>query len=369
VQRSADAGWLDIRQRQYYDEVQDLKVEGRVQLTGVVRDLLIDGTRGRVLVENIIDGVPYVQTWFYWRYEDGWRHVPPDFTFWGEVRQYNGTRVTVVYQALDERFAFDLGLTVEGWVDSTCTLILQCGDFPHITVNVIPDEFMRLPQWGTNNLWRLDVPSPYTTRARSDQPFTAEVKQEAANLIAQRLIAEVASTPIPNSDALFLRQSAEAWLIGRFMALNPNTLLMISLTQNYGLEALGRMFQLMTPDASVGVLAQVTGVNRLDEANLDWRDFLTWRLAQEDRLYRAGDVDGVIALYDPLLESVARERLAIPPNPNPLRAEVTQVDKATGSEGTPYLDATVIYRSADGSTTNSGRVIFRLLEDGWRRAN
>lgn len=370
IQRSADSGWLDVRQRQYFDDVQTLKTEGRIQLTGAIRDLLIDGTRGRILVENIIDGIPYVNTWFYWRYEDGWRHVPPDFTFWGEIKQYNGTRITVVYQALDERFAYDLGVTVEGWVDGTCTLILQCGDFPHVTVNVIPDEFMTEPIWGTDNLWRMDVPSPYTTRARSDQPFTAEIKQTVAVLLTNRLIQETASVPSPESDAAFLRASVEAWLVGRFMALNPNTPLITSLGQNYGLDAIGKLFYAMTPTSSVNILVGVTGVSQLDQANLDWRDFLTWRLQQEDRLYRAGDLDAMLALYDPQLEAVARERFAIPADPNTIyQVEVTQVNKAAGSEGTPYLDATVAYKDADGNVVNSGRVIFRLIDNVWLRAN
>ena len=37
-------------------------------------------------VEEIIGGVPYGRVWFYWRYDDGWRHVPPDYTFWGDAR-------------------------------------------------------------------------------------------------------------------------------------------------------------------------------------------------------------------------------------------------------------------------------------------
>ncbi|MEL7233422.1 MAG: hypothetical protein AAGK74_02930, partial [Chloroflexota bacterium] len=74
IQRSASETWAQAQLAEF-DEYQALKVNYDVQLTGNVVDVVVDGSRGRVQVEEIIDGIPYVQTWFYWRYaEDGWRH-------------------------------------------------------------------------------------------------------------------------------------------------------------------------------------------------------------------------------------------------------------------------------------------------------
>src|SRR5690606_7274368 len=75
-QRSATGDWANT-QRQLFDDYQTLKTTSNIVLSGHVVDAEIDGQRGRVQVEEIIDGVPYIQTWFYWRYEDGWFHVPP----------------------------------------------------------------------------------------------------------------------------------------------------------------------------------------------------------------------------------------------------------------------------------------------------
>src|SRR5690606_14422970 len=81
-QRSATDDW-SITQRQTFEAYQSLKVSSNVVLSGQVTEIEVDGQRGRVFVEEIIDGVPYTRAWFYWRYQDGWFHVPPDYTFWG----------------------------------------------------------------------------------------------------------------------------------------------------------------------------------------------------------------------------------------------------------------------------------------------
>ncbi|MBZ0286777.1 MAG: hypothetical protein K8I30_04120, partial [Anaerolineae bacterium] len=77
IQRSASSDW-PMTQQAAFDAYQALKLERDVQLTGRVISANVDHLRGRVAVEEIIDGVPYTRIWFYWRYDDGWRHVPPD---------------------------------------------------------------------------------------------------------------------------------------------------------------------------------------------------------------------------------------------------------------------------------------------------
>ncbi|MCA9911566.1 MAG: hypothetical protein KC519_23085, partial [Anaerolineae bacterium] len=81
IQRSDSEAWLQSQQ-QLYDDYQALKQQPNLILSGHVLDTQIDGPRARVLVQEIINGAQYARVWFYWRFDDGWRHVPPDYTFW-----------------------------------------------------------------------------------------------------------------------------------------------------------------------------------------------------------------------------------------------------------------------------------------------
>src|SRR5439155_15886092 len=89
-QRTAPGGtWIE-EQSALFKRYQDLKTKADFKLTGNVVDVVIDGPRGRALVEEVIDGAAYSTVWFYWRYADGWRHVPTDYTFWGDARTAAG---------------------------------------------------------------------------------------------------------------------------------------------------------------------------------------------------------------------------------------------------------------------------------------
>jgi hypothetical protein len=366
IQRSADQNWIEVQQKRFFDQMQTAKAETDIQLTGTVRDVEIDGSRGRVLVEEIVGGVPYVRTWFYWRYEDGWRHVPPDYTFWGISQQYNGSSVTVRYHGLDEPFARELGVGVEGWVSSVCAAILQCGDFPHITVEIAPEEGIGAPQWRQDNPWVLRVASPYVDRARQDQPFSGEVKNQVASLIAERLVSESSSTATPMTapaDMSYLRQSVVDWLYGRFIGMNAEQHLIDSLTRNHGNTSVGELLRVQQPDGSMGALAQVID-GQLGTANLDWRDFLTWRLRLENTPLSEGEF---LALYAPSAEGIARERF-LQMNPNAPEPTVVEVIPRVGDEGSPQLEAVVRYTGQDGSQ-NEGRVLFRLIDNVWRRVS
>lgn len=373
AQRSADTAWRDTRQRGLFNEYQTLKAEESIQLNATIRAIEIDGSRARVLVEEIINGTPYVRTWFYWRYEEGWYHVPPDYTFWGEARQYNGVRVTVNYNALDDPFARDLGLSVEGWIDSTCTLILVCGDFPHVTLHVVTDETLSAPRWSAANPWELEIPSPYMTRARYDQPFSGQLKIDTADLLAKRLVEASGTSAIPPvypADAYYLRPAVVSWLVGRFVALNTSSYLITSLAENYGNGAVGQLLRALPPDGTVAAFQQVTGVERLDIARLDWRDFVNWRLKLENDLFSGPDETAYINLYTPAMAETARQRYQMPYDPNAVlpRSDVTQVRRSVTADGFPQLEASVIFTDADG-TQRTEVVLFRLIDNTWKRAS
>lgn len=103
IQRSASEAFL-LEQSRRFEEYQTLKQTHRVELSGDVLDVTIDQQRGRVMLREVIDGVPYKVLWFYWYYEDGrtsdrggWRHVPDDLTFWGDEAQLERGPVQMHY--------------------------------------------------------------------------------------------------------------------------------------------------------------------------------------------------------------------------------------------------------------------------------
>jgi len=206
IQRSASPDWLQIQQ-QIFNQYQDLKMQQGVQLTGQITDIHIDRTRARVNVQEIVNGVPYTRVWFYWHYEDGWRHVPPDYTFWGELEVQKVQNVTVRYQMVDKAFGQAVAERVSAWLQTVCAEI-TCGTLPEMTVEIIPDEALQV-SWFTGNDWHLQIPSPYIRRARSDMPFDPEIQLTVAEKVVDRLISQLSNNlqPIYPTDAIYLRQS------------------------------------------------------------------------------------------------------------------------------------------------------------------
>lgn len=374
AQRSADPAW-EPYQRQVFDYYQTLKVERDLQLTGTVRSVIIDKLRARVVVEELIDGIPYAQVWFYWRYEDGWRHGPQDLAFWGDRLEYTGRDVTVRYYELDEDLARDLGVAVENWTTSTCGAILRCGDLPHLTLNIV-NQPIGQPAWDAERPWTLNISSPYLTRVRYDQPFSGQLRVDVADAIARRLVDEASTikeSPIYPRDAYYLRPSVTSWLIGRFAQLNTNALLITSLAENYGASKVGDLLLALRPDSSVDVLTGVTGVASLDQANLDWRDFLAWRFRLESELYaRASgstetDLAEYLALYDPAAQQLAQERYRsqITPNGN---AEVVIAQKEIAPDGVAQIRAVTRFKVGEGDIREEN-IVFRFSSGTWRRAS
>jgi hypothetical protein len=367
AQRSASEEWAG-QQAQLFTAYQDLKQKQDIQLTGQILDLTINENRARVAVQEILDGVPYTRVWFYWRYDDGWRHVPPDYTFWGDVQTYEGENLNVRYQSVDAPLAAMMGPDIESWLQLGCAA-LACEQTPEISVEVLPDEAMQV-SWSTTNPWLLQVPSPFVRRARSDMPFDLDMKFGVANLLADRLVSVASNDmqPVYPADAYYLRQAVVSWLVGRFVQMDTNAFVVNSLADNAGDTAVGRLLDAMQPDSNVSILLGVTGTASLDQANLDWRDFLTWRLMTEDELIRRREDANFLSLYDTRdenLRSVASQRYTV--IPGDISRTVLSAPLETGADGVPTLRATV--QVVEAGVITQEEVLFRLVDGVWRRAN
>lgn len=378
MQRSATDDWL-ISQRAVYEEYQSLKASADVTLSGRIVSVEVDGQRGRVQIEEIIDSVPYVQTWFYWRYTPivdetgkeidagGWRHVPPDYTFWGIASTIERDAFVVRYQAVDEMTAQAVATEIQRWLDETCSF-LTCSDVPLITVDIIPNA---LPEarWADGDAWQLLIPSPYLGRARADRPFSGKLQLDVATLMASRLIdSNLSAAPAYPADAFFLHEATVAWLVGRFIQVSSESYLITSLVNNYGLQTIPSLLQNLQPQSNISILATVAGAASVGDLNLDWRDYLAWRVELEDEFIQRGDELAWASLYDfrdENLRTIAYSRY----NNNFIADTrlVLDMSRATAADGSPQL----VLRTQVTRGFESGEeiVVFNLVNGLWLRAN
>jgi hypothetical protein len=364
VQRSASEERLNA-QAANFDRYQQLKTERDVQLTGNVVSLELDGSRGRVQVEEIIDGVPYLQTWFYWRYTDGWRHVDPDYTFWGAVESLDGDAVTVRYRTLDAATAQAVVAALDGWIALGCNQ-LGCPTPPALTVEIVAQPGA-LPTWIAGEPTLLQIPSPYVGLARADRPFDEVLQLQVAALLAERLVTEATGVaqPVYPSDAAYLRTALVDWLVGQFIQRDMRSYLIASYAARYP-DALPSLVAAMKPDADIRVLTAPAGVTALNALEVDWRDYLTWRLNTEAALHADRDEVNFVSFYD-TLNSAATElafsRFNQQLSPTP-PFEVYSVQADVAPDGVPILRA--VAQNTNGEPLI---VVFRLSDDVWKRGN
>ena len=357
MQRSATTEWTQ-QQDATFARYQALKQTTDVNLSGRIIDVQVDGSRARVQLEEIIGGVPYGRVWFYWHYDDGWRHVPPDYTFWGNAQTATADGVLVKYNAVDETVGQAIAPRVAAWLKIGCAA-LGCSNLPSLTVEIVPDPTQEIA-WSSSDAWTLEMPSPYITSARLDEPFDSGTQIKVATVIAERLVGDF--NPTYPADAYYLRQAIVSWLVKRFAEVETNSFLISSFAAQFGDPAVGRLLQALKPDSNVGVMSQVAGMS-LDAASLDWRDFLTWRLTVENELITRQDQTDFLELYDPSLRDQAIARYNAGGSTDQ-RTVVSAVPEQ--NNGTAQLRAVV---QVGNPSTKQEEVVFRLIDGVWKRAS
>ncbi|MCO6443094.1 MAG: hypothetical protein J5J04_03315 [Anaerolineae bacterium] len=363
IQRSASEEWL-TEQRALFDDVQIEKTKGTVQLDGVIRSVEVDGTRGRVLVDWTRDGVAITQAWFYWRYDDGWRHVPSDLTFWGEPAELRGTLVTIAHRTVDAALAQTMGVRIESWISSTCGPILECGDLPHITLEIRPDFYLTT-QWDTQQPWRLLVPSPYVGGASSTEPFSGVLLVNVADAIATRLVAVSLATTQPYdpaTDAGYIANAVRQWLVARYAGYEAASSPIASLAAQRGTSALGHMLRALSPDSSLQVILDAMGTTGPNSGEIDWRDLIRYRIVLEATLVARGDPN-VSRLYIEEMRSRATEQRIDPSQP----VDVRLAQAVTAPDGSPALIASVIV--GEGADAREESVYYYWRSGTWLRAS
>jgi hypothetical protein len=364
LQRSAGENWY-IVQGERFQAYQRLKIEGDLVLSGTVFDATVDGQRGRVLFEEVIKGVPHKAVWFYWRYVDGWRHVPSDYTFWGEARTLRDDLITVRYRQLDEESARVLLERTARWWRQSCQ-ILGNSACPNLELEIVPNPTLQVA-WDAAALERLLVPSPLARQDRLalSNPLPYEIEDTVAAYLAGRQVdlATGGVRPRRSTDAAWLHQTLIEWLAANYTG-RVDTLRLAfiqSLRDSYGDSALAAVAHALSLESDISLVAQALG-QPLEQLSLDWRPFFQWRLEVERQLIVQNDLAALQALWDvsePSTQRLLQQRVSAFAQPN---AQVVAAAITTAADGIPR--ALVQALRADQIET----LIFRLRDGTWKRS-
>ena len=365
-QASEPPGWIG-QQRAAFQQYSDLKAAGAIDLMGGILSVTIEGERARVLVQENINNLPYGRLWFYHRTDSGWLHTAPDHSFWGEPRQFDGAGVRVAYRAVDQQFATELGPALADWLRRACD-VFDCSDLPLLTVDVTPDA-ESAAGWRDERNLRLDIRSPYLELARADAPFAGAYQQRVSQLLAERIInahTNYRAAAYPH-DAFYIRGAVADWLAAYMRRKDDSKSLLGSLAGNYGAEGVARLVANLSATDSMAALQHVIP-DPLAQADLDWRDFIAWRLALESELIAARAEEAWLQLYDTSDDSVRRAAYArFNRNAPPQAYKVVDSFIGTSDAGDPQLRASM--EVSDASQQQEAFVSFNLINGVWKRAN
>jgi hypothetical protein len=364
IQRTAPGGTWFQEQSDRFKRYQDLKSNSSVQLLGNVVDIAIDSPRARVTLEEVVDGVTYNTIWFYWRYSDGWRHVPADLTFWGDQQNVKGNATIINYQSVDTPLAQALGARVDKWWSDGCGY-LGCGEVPTLTIEIAPLENEQL-RWDAVKENTLIIPSPLAQGDRApSQLLSGSLEDGIAKAIADRVF-RIATNSVqfaPTSDAGWLQQSTVEWLSATFVGRgDPVRLGFIqSLKDHYGTDGMIAVIHALQPSSDIGLLG-IALRQPIEQLALDWRMFFQWRLDVEKTLLARQDNAGFQTLWDaanPDALAMMRQRMSRPQQATP------QVQAVAISPGTDGIARASVQATAEGQPII---IVFRLVDGAWKRS-
>lgn len=358
--------WID-QQRAMFHQYSDLKTAGAIELKGDIIAVHIEGERARVLVQENINKLPYSRLWFYRRTNSGWLHTAPDHSFWGESRQFDGAGVRVNFRAVDQQFAADLGLALEDWRRRACD-VFDCSDLPLMIVDITLNADTALAWRDERNL-RLEIRSPYLEIARADTPFDIVYQLQASQLFAERIVNSHSNyqAAVYPHDAYYLRGAAIDWLANWLTDTVDSHSLLGSLAGNYGAQAVSQLLTSLSATDSMAILQRVIP-DPLAQADLDWRDFIEWRLDLESELIAARAEEEWLRLYDTSDASARRAAYArFNENAQPQAYKVVDQTIWTSDAGDPQLRASVSLGEA--SQLQEEIVFFNMVNGVWKRSN
>jgi hypothetical protein len=382
LRRSASDAFM-LEQSREFENYQRLKEARRLDLTGQIVSVEIDQQRGRVVVQEKIDGVPYNVAWFYWHYEDdgdqnGWRRVPADLTFWGEPREIITGVARISYFALDEPLAQALAARVDEWWTRGCAILICPAAPPTLEVEIVAEHPANAVEWTGD--WTLRVHSPLVDRARADAPLAPDLEREIARQIGVRLVGYVSGgvSPLPASDAAWLRDELARWLGDALIYGGAATPGFTATLAKHWPDAPRALLNMLGSAATLDdFMIAVTGapmslvpIEQLSALN--WQSFFQWRLDLEARLLAQPDASGAfLALYDQTSVDAASSAAIRLESPQYAALPVPQVTTVTvgrdaNSQTLAWVQAT---RPDTGAGVEDTTIIWRVVGGTWKRTN
>jgi hypothetical protein len=322
--------WADWRalQRQTFNDYQLLKQNRRLGTRSDILSVYIDKQeerRGRVVVQESIDGQAQQAVWFYW-YSGarttsldealnegadntiGWRRVPPDAEFWGEESTIDYPHTRFTYYELDAVYAPALAQVIEAaWV-SVCTRLACPEPLPTLTVHLDPKT--GLPYiWEPEGGWRLRLLSPLMVgRVPADGSLPTDWTNSVRRILAERALNHLsggrlfypAEAESLDYDTTWVKAELRDWLA------EGTSPFIESLYQVFGAGAVTSLIQTWTPNTQINTLAPALSPSLASLALLDpivlgqiaWEDFFTWRLALEKTRLQANATEAYFNLYE-----------------------------------------------------------------------
>ena len=188
-------------------------------------------------------------------------------------------------------------------------------------------------------------------------------------MLAERLVKEHTGylTAAYPHDAYFLRNAASAWLSEVLTRLDSGAALIRSLVENYGDDKIAQLLTQLSATSDMSIIEAVVG-EPLAGADLDWRDFIEWRLTLESELIKAGRQNEWLSLYDTSDEN-ARLEAYDRYNDSAAAQDYRVIDQLVWSkpDGSPQLRATVQVIGDGG--IGEEIILFNLVDGVWKRAS
>jgi hypothetical protein len=358
LMRGGSADWTPAQSARF-GRYQVLKEGGKIQFTDNILTTEVDGQRGRVTVEEILDGQRQMAVWYYWRYPDGWRHVPSDLTFWGEADTIKGKQTTIEFKAMDRPYAEALATRIERWWTQQCP-VLGCTNVPPLTLRIVADTDQR-PTWDTENTADglvLKIGSPLAVGDRAPLDLPPLWEQAIAAKLAERLFDHATGNlqTNPNTDAAWLRDSVIDWLTAAMLGRGDLTQIAFidSIQKKYGVASVASIVQTLSVNSDISIVGRALK-QPLEALDLDWRTFFQWRLALEKEFVKVGNQKELLELWDSTPEALSALRVRFTQTTLPLpQVETVQLNGTT---------ATI------GAKTNGqpAQMQFRVVNGTWKR--
>ncbi len=356
LMRGGAADWTPTQSARF-NRYQTLKQKGQIQFTDNILDAEVDGQRGRIVIEETLDGQRQMVVWYYWRYPDGWRHVPSDLTFWGEPDAITGKETTVKFKSMDRGYADALSKRVERWWTTNC-VYLGCTTLPPLTVEIIAGADQR-PAWDENaETPTLKIGSPLATGDRAPIDIPSMWEQSIAEKLATRLF-DISTGNLqtnPNTDAAWLRSSVIEWLTAVMLGRGDMTQIAFieSIQKKYNAAGVASIVQSLSVNSDISIVGRALR-QPIESLDLDWRTFFQWRLALEKEFVKVGNQKELLNLWDSTPEALAAFRIRFTQTNLPLpQVETVQLIGNTATIGA----------KTNGQPAQIG---FRVVNGTWKR--